>query len=561
MPGIGDLVAKMKVDNQPWKKGLSGARSSLSSFVGGAAKLLGPLAAGIGAVWGGSKAVSAYKTQLQAQQKLQAVLKATGGAAELSAQEIADFASQRQGITNFSDEATIAASGVLATFKEIKGDIFKDALVAGQDMAAVLGTDMQGSMIQLGKALNDPMRGITALSRAGVSFTEQQKEQIRTMQEAGDIAGAQRIILAELQGEFGGAAEAMADPWTQMQNALGDVGEMFGSLLLPGINVVSSAITTGVGYLTQYTDTFKSMGITAAAWLTQIGKAWLTYITKVGTLVSAGVSFIWDAFTDLFNFVAGDGGMSFVDLGVEAVVTMSHITDIIKLAAVDWTLSLVKFGNDAAFWFTDKLPAYVTWFADNWKDILFTAGDYALTVFINLGENIRSLWDATLDFIAGRGFDFDWTPLTEGAASAIKEMPDIPERAATAFENALQADVDSMGMALTQSMDAQRKTVRDSLKSDREAIASSFDTAFTPPESANGEGGQGTAGAAGGSSETKFASVATKGSSEALKTIMFSRDNIEAKARKKAEQQRQAQLAALQTIAKNSEPQFAPEFG
>ena len=31
----------------------------------------------------------------------------------------------------------------------------------------------------LGKALNDPVKGITALGRAGVTFTDEQKKQIK----------------------------------------------------------------------------------------------------------------------------------------------------------------------------------------------------------------------------------------------------------------------------------------------------------------------------------------------------------------------------------------------
>src|SRR5690606_25050127 len=100
---------------------------------------------------------------------------ATGGAAGLSSDEIKTLADDLEGLTNFNADVTTSGAAVLATFKEIKGDVFKDALVAAQDMSAVLGTDLQGSVVQIGKALNDPTKGITALGRAGVSFTEQQK--------------------------------------------------------------------------------------------------------------------------------------------------------------------------------------------------------------------------------------------------------------------------------------------------------------------------------------------------------------------------------------------------
>jgi hypothetical protein len=90
--------------------------------------------------------------------------------------------------------------------------VFEDAIPAIQDMATKMAgdgpADLKGASIQVGKALNDPIKGITALTRVGVTFTEQQKEQITQMVKAGNTAGAQKLILAELNKEFGGSAEA-----------------------------------------------------------------------------------------------------------------------------------------------------------------------------------------------------------------------------------------------------------------------------------------------------------------------------------------------------------------
>lgn len=61
---------------------------------------------------------------------------------------------------------------------------------------------LSNQAIQLGKALNDPIIGMGALRKVGVAFTEAQKEQIKTLQESGDLMGAQKIILNELGNEF-----------------------------------------------------------------------------------------------------------------------------------------------------------------------------------------------------------------------------------------------------------------------------------------------------------------------------------------------------------------------
>lgn len=175
-----------------------------------------------------SEPLELANTQLKAERKLEQVFKATGNAAGFAADEIEKFASERQGVTNFGDEVTLQGAAVLATFKQIKGQNFKDAIVSAQDMAETLEGDLQSSILMVGKALNDPARGLSALSRAGVQFTASQTEAIKKLQESGQVAEAQQIILRELQSQFGGVAEKVADPLKQASNSWGDFLEEVG---------------------------------------------------------------------------------------------------------------------------------------------------------------------------------------------------------------------------------------------------------------------------------------------------------------------------------------------
>lgn len=260
MATLGDLVVNVVGNTQRLGKDLNKGRGMLSSFAGGAMKILGPVAAAAGAVFGGKAAINAARTQVQAEKKLAGVLKATGGAAGLSAKQIADYASELQGVTNFGDEATIAAAGVLATFKEVKGDNFKRVLALSQDLAETLDGDLKGSTIQLGKALNDPAKGYSALAEAGVSFTQQQIEQIKALQQSGDLLGAQEVILKELESEVGGVAQSMADPLTQVMGVVGDLAENFGFLLLPAVNAISGAVKGLIGPASGARETFEALG-------------------------------------------------------------------------------------------------------------------------------------------------------------------------------------------------------------------------------------------------------------------------------------------------------------
>ena len=176
------------------------------------------------------QASDAASEQIAAERKLESVLAATGNAAGFTADELKQMAADLQQVTNYGDEATISAMGVMASFTNIRGDVFQGAVVAAQDLSAVMGQDLQSSVVQIGKALNDPIKGVTALQRVGVAFTQQQRDQINALVESGNSMAAQQMILAELKKEFGGAAEAMADPFTQFGNAAGDVQEELGML-------------------------------------------------------------------------------------------------------------------------------------------------------------------------------------------------------------------------------------------------------------------------------------------------------------------------------------------
>lgn len=143
-----------------------------------------------------------------------AVIKSTGGAANVSAQGLAKLAGALSNVSGVDDELIQSGANVLLTFTNVRNaagknnDIFDQATRVALDMSTALGQDLKSSNIQLGKALNDPIKGITALSRVGVSFTKEQKNMIDEMMDAGNVMGAQKIILAELNKEFGGSAAA-----------------------------------------------------------------------------------------------------------------------------------------------------------------------------------------------------------------------------------------------------------------------------------------------------------------------------------------------------------------
>jgi hypothetical protein len=165
--------------------------------------------------------------------QLEARVRSTGGAAGFTSEQLLAMAKSLQGVTTFGDEAIASMETLLLTFTNVRGTEFQAATVAVLDMATALKTDLSSAATQVGKALQDPARGIVALTRAGVTFSAQQKQLIKTLVETNDVAGAQRVILDELTKKFGGAASAARDTFggslAALKEAFGDLFEGEGS--------------------------------------------------------------------------------------------------------------------------------------------------------------------------------------------------------------------------------------------------------------------------------------------------------------------------------------------
>lgn len=367
---LSDLVVKIGSDAKNFNRGVEGIKSS----IGGLKRFALGAAGAMGVAFSTNAAIQAAREQAKAEAKLGAVLKATGNAAGFTAGELKKQAAALQSVSNFGDEAVINAQSMLLTFKEIKGDNFTEAMKAAADMSSVLDTDLKSSVLQIGKALNDPIKGMSALTRSGVSFTEAQKEQVKALQESGDLMGAQKVILDELKGEFGGAAEAMADPWTQLSNILGDMLEPIGQLI---------------------TDTMK-WGLEAFNVMEVFGSMieWIQLTIDYGKFMATN----WQTVMDLI-------GSSF----------MASI--LLMVDRVKW-------------FFLDLIPSFLSWFMRNWQQVFIDIGNFTMTVFKNLAENIKNLMSEVWDYIESGGEDaisFNAKGLLEGFKSSVQEAYELPE--------------------------------------------------------------------------------------------------------------------------------------
>jgi len=261
---LGSAYGKVSLDASGIKSGVASGMSSLKNLQqaglaigGGMQKIGGLMTLGLTV-----PIVAFFKASVDSAveaesvlAELNAVLKSTGGAAGVTADEIEKMAAELQKVTKFSDDEIMSGQSMLLTFTKIGKDVFPMATEAMLNMAEKFGS-IESASVQLGKALNDPIQGVTALRRVGVMLTDEQEDQIKAFMAVNDIASAQNIILKELEVEFGGLAKAAGDTtagkMAQLTNAFDDMKEVVGGALIPMLLPL-------IAGLTKMVETFSAM--------------------------------------------------------------------------------------------------------------------------------------------------------------------------------------------------------------------------------------------------------------------------------------------------------------
>lgn len=202
------------------------------------------------------KTIAAYEEHTQVLNVLNSTLKVTGATAWTTSAELQDMAAALQKSTNYSADSINQMQSVLLGFKNITGDTFGTATKVILDMATVMRMDLSSAAQAVGKALDDPINGITSLQRQGFRFTDAQKEMIQSLIETGDVAAAQKIILDELNTTYGGAAEAAVTSSAQIKNAFDDVLQGYGKFFSDLANSIGSSgagniILKGLNFLSE----------------------------------------------------------------------------------------------------------------------------------------------------------------------------------------------------------------------------------------------------------------------------------------------------------------------
>lgn len=362
MPQVADLVANLTADISKFKTNLADAvniakqrgtqiASGLATGVTGIASWAAGGALALASAWGVTEAVSHQREAKQNELRLQAVMENTGAAFGLGTEDVKKFAHELQAATNIGHQAVIEAATALGRYREIgSGDVFKQTLGLATDLAVVLDRDVVSTARTLGAVLQNPADSFLQIKELGVSLTEAQKTQITNLQQANDLLGAQRVVLAEIDSTVGGSAKAVAEPWRQIGNLTHEIAENVGAALVPSLDEVGlflrDMIAPGVDdtrklfiqvgeYLRQNVlvaiDGMRigmlGVGFTIENWgkvsetvFEWIEKNWFQLIVDIGaanlTLAQNITANLINAFTAVFDYVASGGTKKFEFAGV-----------------------------------------------------------------------------------------------------------------------------------------------------------------------------------------------------------------------------------------------------
>ena len=390
------------------------AAQQLEGTMGLVTKVLGTLGIGF-AVFKGAEfikeAVESFHQLEQANAQVEAGLISTKGMAGLTFDDVQKSAKGLAAQLPYTRIALLEMQSILLTFPSITKDAFTPASEIIADMSTRLGQDLKSSAIQVGKALQDPIKGVTALRRVGVNFNEQQTEMIKNMVRSGHTAQAQAAIMKELRTEFGGSAKAAADadPMFRFNKMMGafklSVGEAGMELLVvlkPALESIGrmfvkigEGIKTFIEYLKEHKELVKAVAIGIGVAVVAYGSYLLvTNAVAIATSVWTGAQWL-----------------------LNAALTANPIGLIV--VAIGAMVAAIVYAYEKVGWFRAGL--WATW------EVLKTFGSVVADLFKGLGTTINGV------------LSFDPEMIKSGATQAINAVRGAAEKIGNAAKEGYTA--------------------------------------------------------------------------------------------------------------------------
>jgi hypothetical protein len=315
-------------------------------------------------------------------------------------------------------QAKLLTFGELAKSADEVNGAFDRATKAAIDLAAAGFGDAESNAVQLGKALQDPIKGITALAKSGVTFTEQEKEKIKTLVESNRTLEAQEMILKAIETQVGGTAEATANDTDKLKVAFSQVSESIGLILVPILAGLAPILTNIADLAARNSKVFVIVGAVIA------GVAGTILALNAAMKVYQAVQLIATVATAAFNAVLAANPITLVIIAIVALV-----------AAL--VLAYKRFESVRNI--VDNVFQFVTKAVKGSVDAIKSYFETILGVYKSIFNGIAKLWNNTVGklsfsvpdwvpFIGGKGFDVPNIPmLAEGGIVSSPTLAMIGE--------------------------------------------------------------------------------------------------------------------------------------
>ena len=302
---------------------------------------------------------------------------------EENAQAAKDYAEALSGTIGVDDEVIKNAQAKLATFSQIarSTDTMGRSTALAADLSAKGFGSMDSAAVLLGKALENPTKGVSALSRVGVELSDSQKAQVKALQETGDMAGAQEVIFKALETQVGGTAEATANDTDKLAVGFSNVGSAIGTALLPVLNAVLPYLLQFAAWAQENTGAIVAIGAVIGGLATFI-------------LIAAGAMKVWSIITSIVSAAN-------LILGTSFTLALGPVLLIIAAIVAVIAIGVLLYKN----W--DKITAFL---AKAWDTVKAKTSEVWNSVKTKLGEAWQSIKTAVSNGVTN-------------VVNFIKEMP------------------------------------------------------------------------------------------------------------------------------------------
>jgi tape measure domain-containing protein len=504
--------------------------------------------AGAALAWGGATAVATetatvkFGTLLQDMDQGKALIK-----------EITTFSAA----TPFSNEELRESAGLLLAAQvpadqitsrlQMLGDIASGTSQPIGDLSKVFQKVASTGKLGLGEINQLAERGVpiyTALQDTlGVSRSEMLKMVSDGKLGFADMDAALQSLTAS-GGTFAGGmatqSQTMAGLFSTLKDNVAIALESVVSILMPfAKRVVETAISITQGFVAGFQK------------IQPVLQMWFEASAALFQLLSDAASVVFSGIASLaalaFGSMGSNGGgilqglmEGFLIFFATAKFAFENIGLTWQIVSTGVNLMAVQMFNGMVHWLTVALPAYMSWFGENWKNLFTDMGVATLTIFENMFKNIKSIMNAIWAFISSAGMssiEVAWTPLLDGFIATTKKLPDIPTRQIGAMEKALMAESDALSTKFAKGLESGIADAMKMLEPEKEIElkgGTGIDTTMGDEDEDKKQ-----------KSRTSFVVEAIDKNSEAgLKAMLGAKDD----------QTPQKQLTALQKIAKNTTP-------